>query len=75
MRAVPAPTPIASFQRIVGNGNLWVTEFVLSYDGMPSYAVSIMEFKDGRVIRETQYFGDPFDPGEWPAGVAERIDS
>jgi hypothetical protein len=50
-------------QRIVGNGDLWVTEFVLSYDGVPSYAVSIMEFSDGKVARETQYFGDPFQPG------------
>jgi hypothetical protein len=50
-------------QRIVGNGNLWVTEFVLSYDGVPSYAVSIMEFSDGKVARETQYFADPFKPG------------
>jgi len=50
-------------QRIVGNGDLWVTEFVLSYDGVPSYAVSIMEFSDGKVARETQYFGDPFKPG------------
>ena len=25
--------------------------------------VSIMEFKDGKVARETQYFGDAFEPG------------
>src|SRR4029077_13695890 len=36
-------------RRIVGSGDLWVSEFVLSYDGMPSYVVSIMEFRDGRV--------------------------
>jgi hypothetical protein len=49
-------------QRIVGTGDLWVTEFVLSYDGVPSYAVSIMEFRDGLVAHETQYFADRFDP-------------
>src|ERR1700744_3719351 len=27
---------------IVGAGDLWVTEFVLAYDGRPSYTVSIM---------------------------------
>jgi hypothetical protein len=32
------------------------------YDGQPSYTVSIMEFRDGKVVRETQYFGDPFEP-------------
>ena len=52
-----------SVRRIVGAGDLWVTEFILSYDGKPSYTVSIMEFKDGKVARETQYFGDPFPPG------------
>src|SRR5262249_8145926 len=41
-------------QRIVGGGDLWVTEFILSYDGKPSFTVSIMEFRDGKVTRETQ---------------------
>jgi hypothetical protein len=50
-------------RRIVGTGDLWVTEFILTYDGQPSYTVSIMEFQDGKVARETQYFGDPFAPG------------
>ena len=50
-------------QRIVGNGDLWVSELVLTYDGVPYYTVSIMEFSDGKVARETQYFGQPFKPG------------
>ena len=50
-------------RRMIGTGDLWVTEFVLTYDGQPSYTVSIMEFKDGKVARETQYFGDAFEPG------------
>jgi len=50
-------------RRIVGTGDLWVTEFILTYDGQPSYSVSVMEFLDGKVARETQYFGDPFEPG------------
>ena len=50
-------------RRVVGSGDLWITEFVLTYDGRPSYTVSIMEFLDGKVALETQYFGDPFEPG------------
>jgi hypothetical protein len=61
-------------RRIVGAGDLWVTEFVLSYDGRPSYTVSIMEFREGKVARETQYFGDPFAPGpsrtQWVEPIA-----
>jgi len=50
-------------RRIIGAGELWVTEFVLTYDGRPSYTVSIMEFTEGKVARETQYFAEPFEPG------------
>ena len=59
-------------RRIVGSGDLWVTEFVLSYDGRPSYTLSIMEFRDGQVGRETQYFADPFDPAPSRAHLVER---
>jgi len=59
-------------RRIVGGGDLWVTEFVLSYDGRPSYTVSIMEFRDGQVARETQYFADPFEPAPSRAHLVEQ---
>jgi ketosteroid isomerase-like protein len=60
-------------RRILGSADLWVTEFVLTYDGQPSYTVSIMEFKDGKVSRETQYFGDAFEPGPSRAQWVERM--
>ena len=59
-------------RRIVGAGSLWVTEYVLTYDGRPSYTVSIMEFIDGKVACETQYFADPFEPGPSRAQWVER---
>ena len=60
-------------RRIVGGGDLWVSEFVLTYDGVPSYVVSIMEFRDGLVAHETQYFGDGFDPAPSRAHLVERL--
>jgi SnoaL-like domain len=60
-------------RRVLGTADLWVTEFVLTYDGLPSYTVSIMEFRDTKVSRETQYFGDPFEPGASRAQWVERI--
>ena len=59
-------------RRVLGAADLWVTEFVLTYDGLPSYTVSIMEFRDGKVARETQYFGDPFEPGPSRTQWVER---
>jgi len=57
--------------RIVGAGDLWVSECVITYDGTPTHSVSIMELVNGFVVHETQYFADPFsaDPGR--AALAE----
>jgi hypothetical protein len=60
-------------RRIVGRGDLWVTEFILAYDGAPSYTVSIMEFRDGLVAHETQYFADPFAPGPSRVHLVEKM--
>jgi hypothetical protein len=57
---------------MIGGGDLWITEFTLSYDGIPSYAVSIMEFRDGLVAHETQYFADAFAPAPSRAHLVER---
>jgi len=60
-------------QRVLGAADIWVTELVLTYDDAPTYTVSIMEFTDGKVARETQYFGDPFAPGASRAQWVERM--
>lgn len=59
--------------RISGSGSLWVSEVVITYDGVPSYSVSIMEFAYGQVVHETQYFADPFPAPESRAALAEPI--
>ena len=64
-----------SVRRIIGGGDLWVTEFILTYDGKPSYTVSIMEFRDEKVARETQYFADPFVAPASRAQWVERMDT
>ena len=62
-----------SIRRIIGSGDLWVTEFILTYDAKPSYTVSIMEFTGVKVARETQYFADPFPAPAFRAKWVERI--
>jgi hypothetical protein len=68
------PNKHFTIRRVLGHGDLWVTEYVISYAGKPSYTVSIMEFRDGKVFRETQYFGDPFEPWSGRAQWVELID-
>jgi ketosteroid isomerase-like protein len=60
-------------RRMQGEGNLWVTEYTIAYEGRAAYTVSIMEFRNGKVIHETQYFSDPFDAPGWRSQWVQRI--
>jgi hypothetical protein len=46
-------------RRILGGGGLWVSECVITYDGVPTNSPSVMQVADGLVTHETQYFADP----------------
>jgi hypothetical protein len=59
--------------RIRGAGDLWVSECVITYNGAPTYSVSLMEFTDDLVTHETQYFADPFPAPASRAALAEQI--
>lgn len=60
-------------KRMVGEGNLWITEYTIDYKGQMAFTVSIMEFRDGKVAHETQYFTDPFDAPAWRSQWVQRI--
>ena len=63
-------------RRIQGEGNLWITEYTITYKaykGRATYVVSIMEFHNGKVVHETQYFSDPFEAPDWRSQWVERI--
>jgi hypothetical protein len=64
-----------SVRRIIGDGDLWVTELILTYDGKPYSTVSITEFSDDKVARETQYFADPFMAPKSRAHWVEQMDT
>jgi hypothetical protein len=63
-----------AIHRITGSGDLWVSEYVLTYDNQPFYVVSIMQFHGVKVAHETQYFADPFHVSEWRKPWLENID-
>jgi hypothetical protein len=62
-----------TIRRIQGSGDIWVSECIITYDGVPTYSVSIMEFTDGQVTHETQYFADPFQAPAWRKALAKPI--
>jgi hypothetical protein len=71
----PAKPSGFAVKRIVGSGKLWITEYTILYKetGQSLFTVSIMEFEGNKVVHETQYFGDPFDPPAWRAQWVERM--
>ena len=60
-------------RRILGKGDFWITEYTITYQGRESYTVSIMEFRDRKVVHETQYFADPFEAPAWRSQWVQRI--
>lgn len=60
-------------RRIIGEGSLWITEYSIIYNGRPAYTVSIMEFCNGKVVHETQYFADPFEAPGWRSQWVQQI--
>ncbi|WEA00131.1 hypothetical protein [Mucilaginibacter sp. SJ] len=61
-------------RRILGKGDTWVTEYTINYQEQQAYTVSIMEFREDKVIHETQYFADPFEAPAWRSQWVEPID-
>ena len=61
-------------RRISGRGDLWVSEYTIHYDDQPVMATGILELRDGKVVRERIYFGEPWEPPAWRAQWVERFD-
>jgi hypothetical protein len=72
-RVAQPSTKRFTVRRMLGGGDPWISELVLTYDGEPFYVVTIMEFERGEVVRETQYFGEAFGPGPSRAQWVERM--
>jgi hypothetical protein len=52
--------PSLSLKRIVGEGDLWVVEAIQDYESDGEFHVcAVVEFKDGKIVRETRYYGPP----------------
>jgi len=59
-------------RRITGEGNVWVSEYMINYGDKRTFTVSVMIFRDGKVSHETQYFAEPFEAPNWRAAWVSR---
>lgn len=65
-------SPEFVLRRLVGRGEFWITEATIGFEGQSSHVVSLIELKDGKISRQTDYFGDPFEAPEWRAKWVEK---
>jgi hypothetical protein len=73
-RNFPGGLPTMRFARVTGSGELGVIEVELEYpDGSTYQGVSIATVRDGKVLRETDYFAQPFDAPQWRAQWVRRM--
>jgi hypothetical protein len=67
-------TPRLSLRRLSGEGAHWVIEGSIDYgDGTPVSYVGIVELRDGKLVRITEYFGNPFEAPAWRSQWVEPI--
>jgi ketosteroid isomerase-like protein len=70
----PDRAPTFQVRRITGGGDVWTVEAVGDYGGEIYLVVVIIEFRDGKIFRETRYYPQPFEAPEWRAQWVERMD-
>ena len=68
--------PKMTLRRILKPGTAWVTESTIDYgDGTPVSFVSIIETNDdGKIVKETDYFANPFPAPEWRRKWVEQME-
>jgi hypothetical protein len=71
--AHPARPSGFDVRRIQGAGDVWITEYTIKYDDRVAFTVSIMEFREGKVVHETQYFSEPFEAPAWRSRWVQKI--
>jgi SnoaL-like domain len=68
-------SPKFTYRRMLGGGDIFIVEGTIDYgDGVPVSYVGIGELRDGKIVRETEYFANPFEAPAWRADFVERME-
>ena len=67
-------TPANTIHRVVGSGDSWWFDGTATYpDGSTWFVAGLLTLRDGKIHRETWYFGPPLEAPEWRSQWVERI--
>ena len=74
-RAFPPETmPKFTLRRITGGGDVYTVEATGDYGGQIFHVAMVVEFRDGKILRETRYYAEPFPAPEWRAQWVEEME-
>jgi hypothetical protein len=77
-RNFPGGSPDMHLERLAGAGDVWVVELVPDYGGERGGVFNvclILEFKAGKIARETRNYTEPFEPSQQRAQWTLPADS
>jgi len=67
--------PVFTYKRMLGGGDVFIIEGTIDYgDGVPVSYVGIGELRDGKLVKTTEYFANPFEAPAWRADFVERME-
>jgi hypothetical protein len=67
--------PTIQLRRLTGTGDIWFGETKIDYpDGSVAYGVARIEFRDGKIFKETRYYAEPFEVPAWRAGWSRPVE-
>ena len=67
-------SPKFTYKRMLGGGDTFMIEGTIDYgDGVPVSYVGIGEARDGKIVRMTEYFANPFEAPAWRADYVEMM--
>src|SRR5260221_6249530 len=71
-RNYPGGPPTYELRRITGGPDVFNVEAVGDYGGQKTYLTSIVEFRNGKIVRQTDYWANPFEAPDWRAKWVQR---
>ena len=73
-QAYPNP-PTIQLRRVIGAGDVWVVEAHNDYGGGQLYhVIDIVQYRDGKIWRETRYYAESFQAPHWRTQWVEPME-
>ena len=72
--AFPGGPPKITLEHLMGSGDQWAGFSTIRYsDGPTAFGVAFIQFRDGKMWRETRFYAEPFEAPAWRAQWVEKI--